>query len=258
MITRFCPVCDAVPRRVLFSAGTWEVCRCADCGMVYLPSVPSYTEHVESFTWERTFRAERERRSRNPIYRFEARWLLPFRPARTDAKLHYVLRYRTSGALLDYGCGRGAFLQAASRYFQVTGIEISPTLAEAAAVNAPEATVVCAPATELKLDTGSFDIVTMFSYLEHEPQPLHALRLARELLTPGGILIIKTPNYTCLNRVIAGRHWCGYRFPDHCNYFTPRLLGRLVERAEMAVLPGRFADHLPTSDNMYLAAQRST
>ena len=37
---------------------------------------------------------------------------------------------------------------------------------------------------------------------------------------PGGVAIVKVPNYGSLNRMVMGGNWCGFRIPDHVNYFT--------------------------------------
>jgi len=34
--------------------------------------------------------------------------------------------------------------------------------------------------------------------------------------------------YACLARQLRGRRWCGYRWPDHVNYFTPETLGSFL------------------------------
>jgi hypothetical protein len=47
-----------------------------------------------------------------------------------------------------------------------------------------------------------------------------------------------------------GRRWCGFRYPDHLNYFTPKTLVALAAKAGFETgfgLTGR----LPTSDNMW-------
>jgi hypothetical protein len=69
-------------------------------------------------------------------------------------------------------------------------------------------------------------------------------------LAPGGVALIKVPNHASLNRRVTGRKWCGYRYPDHLNYFTPASLRRM---AEACGYEARFGptDRLPTSDNMY-------
>jgi 2-polyprenyl-3-methyl-5-hydroxy-6-metoxy-1,4-benzoquinol methylase len=255
LIHRPCPVCDAADRRLLFQVEDWAVSQCACCGMVYLPETPDYQEHVEHFTWERSFAHEQQRRQQKPFYRFHR--LLRFRKAPPPVGyLRWVMRQVRQGTLLDIGCGGGEFLAQAGQFFHVHGVEISPALAHAAQERVPAATIYQVPGAELPVAAGTFDVITMFCYLEHEVHPRQVLEVARDMLVPGGRLFIKVPNYASLNRRVRGRDWCGYRFPDHCNYFTPQTLGLLITRSGLRLLPARFRDCLPTSDNMYVAAQK--
>ena len=32
------------------------------------------------------------------------------------------------------------------------------------------------------------------------------------------------PNFGSVNRRVSGSQWCGFRYPDHVNYFTPQSL----------------------------------
>jgi hypothetical protein len=77
------------------------------------------------------------------------------------------------------------------------------------------------------------------------------------VLRPDGRLILKMPNYASVNRRVRGARWCGYRFPDHVNYFTPASLQAMVRAAGLEVVRMRAVDRLPTSDNMWLVAGRS-
>jgi hypothetical protein len=76
------------------------------------------------------------------------------------------------------------------------------------------------------------------------------LRELWRTLAPGGVAIVKVPNYGSLNRRVTGRKWCGFRYPDHLNYFTPQTLRGLAEGCGYRVRFG-LTDRLPTSDNMY-------
>jgi len=62
--------------------------------------------------------------------------------------------------------------------------------------------------------------------------------------------VIKVPNYACVNRMMMGANWCGFRFPDHVNYFTPQSLSKMASLAGFKTVQ-RFSDKLPTSDNMW-------
>ncbi len=80
-------------------------------------------------------------------------------------------------------------------------------------------------------------MVTQLGYIEHEWHPLDGLRAAWRVLKPGGVLVIKTPNYASWNRRVMGMEWCGYHVPAHCNYFTPRTLARILRRTGFDPLP---------------------
>ena len=80
---------------------------------------------------------------------------------------------------------------------------------------------------------------------------------AQGVIAPDGVLIIKVPNYGSVNRRVFGRRWCGFRFPDHMNYFTPESLVRLCAECGLGVRAFSWLDRLPTSDNMWLVAGRA-
>ncbi len=98
--------------------------------------------------------------------------------------------------------------------------------------------------------------MTQFGYIEHEWQPLDGLRAAFRVLKPGGVTLIKTPNYACWNRTIMGMDWCGYHIPAHCNYFTPGYVGKNAPPRWFQPLRRPFLDSLPTSDSLWMAARR--
>jgi len=79
------------------------------------------------------------------------------------------------------------------------------------------------------LPTNHFGTVFMSNYLEHLESPaavIEQMRVAAELLSPGGRLIVLQPNV----RLIGGRYW---DFIDHRIPLTER---SLVEAAELAGL----------------------
>ena len=101
-----------------------------------------------------------------------------------------------------------------------------------------------------------FDACSARSYLEHEAHPLEVLKGAFRVLKPGGVLVAKVPNYACLNRAVMGRKWCGFRYPDHLNYFTPASLRSMAAKAGFAV-HFRYLHGLPTNDNMWVTMEKA-
>lgn len=86
------------------------------------------------------------------------------------------------------------------------------------------------------------------------PKPV--LGELHRVLKPGGVAIIKVPNYGSINRRVMGAKWCGFRFPDHLNYFTPASLTAMVRDCGYRVRRFGILDRMPTSDNMWMIAEK--
>jgi len=226
--------------------------------MVYLAQELSYREQADEHEFAEAYVRQREqRRKRHPLLLFISGWTRRLKPEMADRLLAQTMRWRRAGRLLDFGCGDGKFIEKAARHFEVSGIEISPRFAQMAAERVPTAKIICAPVAEASLAEGEFDVVTQFSVLEHEWHPLASLRAAHRALRPGGVTVIKVPNHASWNRRVMRQDWCGYRLPDHCNYFTPRTLAAMLEKAGLRPLRGSLLDRLPTSDSLWMAAAKT-
>jgi 2-polyprenyl-3-methyl-5-hydroxy-6-metoxy-1,4-benzoquinol methylase len=257
---RPCPLCGAVEREVQGRRDGWDIVQCARCGMVFLGSELAYDEQAKDHDWFEEYTKELEqRKEKQPVMLFLSqctRWL---RPEPTARLLAQTLRCARAGKLVDFGCGDGRFLAEASAHFDVTGIELSPQGVETARKRTSREKIFEGPVTEVAerdLPAGGFDVVTQFGYIEHEWRPLAGLRAAHRLLKPGGLTIVKTPNYASWNRHIRGMNWCGYHIPAHCNYFTPQTLARILRETGFEPLPRPLADRLPTSDSLWMAARK--
>lgn len=166
------------------------------------------------------------------------------------------------GTVVDIGCMKGNTLinlckelKDAGRNPKPVGIEISAELAEIAQRKLKKIKGNCLHADALSALTSLPDhqsgIVIMSAYLEHEYQPRLVLEQIHRVLTPTGIAVLKVPNYACWNRHFTRANWCGFRYPDHVNYFTPHSLAALAHRAGLSIQRSNWLDRLRTSDNMY-------
>jgi SAM-dependent methyltransferase len=230
-VERDCEVCGSQRSSLLtaYTRTVWPVVRCDDCGFVYLGAVPSYDALAVDLAWEKTSAAETKRRSRGRFAWIDAstRWRTVI-----GKRLDEYRRRRTlglSGNVLDIGCGGGCRVPPGPTPF---GIEISETLAKRAqpAFEKRGGRVVHAPATDGfdAFDEQFFSAILMRSYLEHEKQPRLALEKAFRRLAPGGTIYVRVPDFGSLNRAIMRARWCGWRFPDHVNYFTSDSLRALA------------------------------
>ncbi len=97
--------------------------------------------------------------------------------------------------LLDVGCGTGHWSSFfAELGYQVTGIDISPEMIEAARIAAPECFFQVADGCELPFKDGSFDVAASMATLEFITDRSAAVREMVRCAKPGGGLLIGTLN----------------------------------------------------------------
>jgi 2-polyprenyl-3-methyl-5-hydroxy-6-metoxy-1,4-benzoquinol methylase len=228
--------------------------------MVFLGHELSYQAQQENHDWlEEYYREGDRRKSQQPVMVFLSRLTRPFKPKTNDRLLAQTMKWARGGKLVDFGCGDGSFLARAVAHFDAIGIEMSPRSATLARMHVAAERILEGPLTEVaerQLQERTFDVVTQFGYIEHEWNPRAALGAALRVLKPGGITIVKTPNFDSWNRRIRRADWCGYHVPAHCNYFTPETLARMLQDSGFDVLKRPLGDRLPTSDSLWMAARR--
>lgn len=256
---RNCPLCnaDSTTQPVSpYSSPPWIVRQCSVCEFVYIDSAPEYRHLVDDLDWDTTFAAETERKAkkRKISYRLSqmTRWRLHLLPKRGVAGS--VLKYHSQGRIIDLGCGGGGLTKDLFGQFEPYGIEISAKLARQADTlfrqyggrveNAP-----CLAGLQ-RFPDHYFEAAVARSYFEHEAQPLAVMKETFRVLKPHGVLVVKVPNYTSINRLVMGAKWPGFRYPDHLNYFTPRTLEKMATTCGFTVKFGLLG-RLPTNDNMW-------
>jgi O-antigen chain-terminating methyltransferase len=132
------------------------------------------------------------------------------------------------GRILDIGCGRGEWLELLrDNGLEATGVELNTTLVSAC--HARGLTVVEQDLLEYlsRSPDASVQAVTAFHVVEHLPidTVVSFLDQALRVLTPGGVLILETPNP---RNVLVGS--CNfYLDPTHRNPFPSEALQLLVE-----------------------------
>lgn len=247
---RPCPACgaDNGHRRDSYSPDGWDVVECGACGFAYLRNPPPYEALEEDFAWEKTH-AERAERRRGPLSRANRRLraVLGMRGRRSPRKF---LALFGPGRVLDIGCGAGEWIEPPMTPY---GIELSRALWAEADARMRAAGGYClhgAGAERIRdFDAGFFDGVLMNSYLEHEVAMTDILRETHRVLKPGGLVYVRVPNYGSINRRLFGAGWCGFRWPDHVNYFTLPSLRRVADALGFDTTPLNAAT-LPVDDNV--------
>jgi len=222
--------------------GRWCLWRCMACGAAYLDPRPAphaigrayprnYYTHNEPVETRTGAAAMARKPSVVPMIA-PCIGVLPLVPrsARNDACLAAAARGRCANTgvtprLLDVGCGSGALLaRMRARGWEAEGIDIDSgalRLARAARLPVRHATL-SDLGTERPLRR--FDVIVLDHVLEHLHDPVASLRAARQLLRPGGVLWLATPNLTALGHRSFTRSWIHLDPPRHLVLFSPGTL----------------------------------
>ena len=134
------------------------------------------------------------------------------------------------GRLLDVGSAAGFFLEAASRHYDVTGVEFSPFAAEHARREFGHR-VLTGDVTEAGLEGELFDVVTMWATIEHMADPLAAVSKVASLTKPGGLFVLSTGDVTGPLARLDLDGWNLMLPPYHLFFFSPRTIDALLRRA---------------------------
>lgn len=120
------------------------------------------------------------------------------------------------GRLLEVGCGLGHLLARLQDRFEAVGADVNAAALREAARVAPRARLEQASAEDLgRFGNGSFSIVIAKHVVEHLSRPEAAVAEFGRLLSPGGILILATPNLDSPMHARKKEAWVGYRDPTH-------------------------------------------
>jgi 2-polyprenyl-3-methyl-5-hydroxy-6-metoxy-1,4-benzoquinol methylase len=147
------------------------------------------------------------------------------------------------GRLLDFGCGGGEYLcRMREQGWQVTGmdasVEVVRDVRERLGLRVYSGTL-----PHLKLLPNTFDVITMWSSLEHVHQPMETLRSAYRLLTPGGKLYLTVPNIDSWPYHWFTQNWFALELPRHLTHFTSSTLRTMLEVAGFQIQTMRMVAH---------------
>ena len=225
-----CQVCGSERRTQKFQDGPVQVVTCDDCGLVYV--TPRLQGEALRAVYDEGYwkSANPKQRGYADYAREAALYLKTFRK-----RMALVSRWLPAQArVLDIGCAAGYFLRIAREHgHDVHGVELSTAIAIEAvkALGADRVHVGTLDDAVTAMDhrPQSFDLVTMWDVVEHIPEPQPVLRRIRDLIKPGGKLLLETQNVASRWARLLGRRWHHYKHDEHLYHFDPRTIRRLLD-----------------------------
>jgi SAM-dependent methyltransferase len=210
-------------------AGEFEVVRCQSCALVL--TEPRLNDEQLAAYYPSSYPAYRELPPAPTGWRSRLGGAID--AARFSATVRFgafgPLLKRQPGRLLDVGCGRGDLAEwFAQRGWSVAGVE--PGAQACALAGARGVEVHCGTLEDAPWPAGTFQAITFNHSLEHIPDPEAAVQQARELLAPGGMLIVSVPNFGCWQRRLFGSRWFHLDLPRHLQHFDRHSLPSMLRR----------------------------
>jgi len=200
---------------------TWSLSLCEKCGYVFANPCPSadLIRSLYSGIIDPLYEEEAQGRSKNfiPILSFLE-------------KIH-----PEKGPLFDVGAATGILLNLArNRGWETDGIEASSWAVELAAqkynLNIRKGNFESA-----SLKSNYYKAVTMVDIIEHVSHPFEAVVKTYEILAPGGILCIVTPDIKSITAKITDGKWWHFR-PAHIGYYSLKSLSFLLHRTGFKII----------------------
>ncbi len=205
--------------------------RCRSCGAMFLN--PQYSDrYLDEFYGQYVGAADLT----------DVRAAVENEPIRHVVHGHYmelIERHTGRGRILCVGCGDGLELAVAiERGWTAEGFDVDPkvtsAISEQLGIEVRHGDFVTADYA-----ADSFDCVYLHQVLEHPKNPQEYLTKIHEILRPGGILFVASPNIgSFVNRLKSfagrlglkkrrGRHYDTWH---HIFYYTPAALARILQR----------------------------
>ena len=259
-----CPLCGfygefiylGLTDRIFGAPGCWNLRKCkgSDCGVIWMDPRPAPEDLEKAYAAYYTHQSSASGIQSNRLYqwllqgylagrfgydsdqtgRFQ-KWLsglIRFHPGFRedwDFKVMY-LPASTRGRLLEIGCGSGdllAFMK--QKGWVVTGTDTDPVAVQKAASRGLD--VLCGTLDENHFPSNGMNAIVLSHVIEHVHNPTETILDCYRILTPGGRLVLSTPNHESWGHSLYLEKWRGLEPPRHLFVFNSRSLLRLLRQA---------------------------
>jgi 2-polyprenyl-3-methyl-5-hydroxy-6-metoxy-1,4-benzoquinol methylase len=142
--------------------------------------------------------------------------------------------HSSNQAILDYGCGTGAFLKVMKDAgWAATALEPDPLARQ----NASRLHHIQAESPDhlRSLPDASFDVITLWHVLEHVHDLQETLDHLSRVLKTNGMMYIAVPNHKSSDALHYGGSWAAWDVPRHLYHFSPDSIRALMERKGLTV-----------------------
>lgn len=148
------------------------------------------------------------------------------------ATYEYAMKYVNGKTVLDYGCGSGYGSHIlAGKAARVTAVDISTEAINNAKNSFFANNLIFKDISELTDER--FDIITLFQVIEHVPHAKECIKKIKNLLNPGGCLLVSTPDRTNRLFPVIQRPWNVFHLKEYSGSGLSKLLQEYFTKVDM-------------------------
>lgn len=242
-----CPICggsgcfyaSATDIEYFTGQHSYKYLLCASCDLLFLEDMPAY--RLKEIYPANYYSFNADNVSRSAVVRIKE-WI--------DKRGFRRLLSQIEGEqirVLDVGGGNGwltgLIRELDSRVTTTQIVDIDPDAMNIARSRGHR--YFCGPVEEFNTDE-RYELVLMLNLIEHVSDPIGVLRKAKDLLAPGGRIVIKTPNFRSLDaRIFRHLSWGGFHCPRHFVLFSRGSFHRATQGAGLRVLDFSYTQGAP-------------
>lgn len=225
-----CPICNSSEIKTLFkspdkvsSGELFDICECTQCTFRFTGTRPTIEESGRYYQSDQYVSHTDDKKGivlslYRKVRQINLRW-----------KVKIITGLKPNkGALLDYGCGLGSFLDHARKDgWNTTGMDISQqardTVKKRYGINVY-------PNEELfKTPAHTYDVITLWHVLEHVYDLHETVEAFSKIIKPGGYILLALPNHLAKDATIYGSLWDAYDVPRHIWHFNKKSIQQLMQ-----------------------------
>jgi 2-polyprenyl-3-methyl-5-hydroxy-6-metoxy-1,4-benzoquinol methylase len=221
-----CPACESENYNFLFTKSGFDFVCCSRCETVFINPRPDlvlleefYSTSKSAKHWNDKIFPASENSRRTQIF-----------SPRAERVVQLCLKYGEdkNKVLVDVGAGYGTFCQEIQKHnvFEKI-IAVEPSTELAATCRYKGLHVIEQMIEKVKIE--HVDVLTNFELIEHLFCPKDFIHSCSKMLSPGGLLILTTPNIKGFDLLVLGKLSENIRGPNHLNYFHPDSLSVLLK-----------------------------
>lgn len=219
MMKEKCKLCNSKLSTIFWANGC-ELKKCVQCGFVQVAN----EEESLSYQYDETYFINSKYKDNSALEKEFLR------------RKKLIAKYIKSGALLDYGCATGEFVQYVSNIYDAEGCDVSEDAIRLAKGKNHFFCDKLYSISEWEQTKKIYGAICLWDVIEHVSNPCETLLRIKKRMTKNGYLFISTPNIGALWARILKSKWPFMTPPEHMSFFSYKSINKLARLMDMEIV----------------------